>query len=127
MAFVPVSVTSMAGIPASRAGVASGFLMTGHEIGAAVSVAALSAIASTAGALTDPTAATHAFDRKFVGAAVLAALIAIVAYVRMSSVRATGGGGHPHMHANTDPVSASTSMLVRAARIPRYSLRAFIA
>jgi hypothetical protein len=127
MAFVPVSVTSMAGIPASHAGVASGFLMTGHEIGAAVSVAALSAIASTAGALTDPTDATHAFDRRFVGAAVLAALIAIVAYVRMSSVRATSGGGHLHIHANSDPVSVTTSMLVRAARISKYWPRASMA
>ena len=46
MVFVPVSVTSMAGIPASHAGVASGFLMTGHEIGAALGVAILSAVAS---------------------------------------------------------------------------------
>ena len=30
MVFVSVSVTAMAGIPASHAGVASGFLMTGH-------------------------------------------------------------------------------------------------
>ncbi len=49
MVFVPVSVTSMAGIPASHAGVASGFLMTGHEIGAALGVAVLSAVASSAG------------------------------------------------------------------------------
>ena len=35
MRSVPVSVTSMTGIPASHAGVASGFLMTGHEVGAA--------------------------------------------------------------------------------------------
>ena len=49
MVFVPVSVTSMAGIPASHAGVASGFLMTGHEIGAALGVAILSAVASSAG------------------------------------------------------------------------------
>ena len=52
MVFVPVSVTSMAGIPASHAGVASGFLMTGHEIGAALGVAVLSAVASSAGVLT---------------------------------------------------------------------------
>ena len=52
MVFVPVSVTSMAGIPASHAGVASGFLMTGHEIGAALGVAVLSAVASSAGSLT---------------------------------------------------------------------------
>ena len=37
--------TAMAGIPASHAGVASGFLMTGHEIGAALGVAILSAVA----------------------------------------------------------------------------------
>ena len=49
MVFVSVSVTSMAGIPASHAGVASGFLMTGHEIGAALGVAILSAVASSAG------------------------------------------------------------------------------
>ena len=73
MVFVPVSVTSMAGIPASHAGVASGFLMTGHEIGAALGVAVLSAVASTAGALTDAEGAADAFSRGFVGAAVLAA------------------------------------------------------
>ena len=73
MVFVPVSVTSMAGIPASHAGVASGFLMTGHEIGAALGVAVLSAVASTAGALTDADGAADAFSRGFVGAAVIGA------------------------------------------------------
>ena len=99
MVFVPVSVTSMAGIPASHAGVASGFLMTGHEIGAALGVAVLSAVASTAGALTDAEGAADAFSRGFVGAAVLAAIVAVFALVRMSStVTAGGGGGHLHMH-----------------------------
>jgi len=51
MVFAPVSVSSMAGIPASHAGVASGSLMTGCEIGAALGVAVLSAVASTAGSL----------------------------------------------------------------------------
>lgn len=32
MVFVPVSVTSMTGIPDSHSGVASGFLMIGHEV-----------------------------------------------------------------------------------------------
>ncbi|HEX8768451.1 MAG TPA: MFS transporter, partial [Jatrophihabitans sp.] len=35
MTFVPVSVSAMAGIPPQHAGMASGFLMTGHEVGAA--------------------------------------------------------------------------------------------
>jgi hypothetical protein len=51
MVFAPVPVSCMAGIPASHAGVASGFLMTGREIGAALGVADLSAVASTAGSL----------------------------------------------------------------------------
>ena len=45
MVFVPVSVTAMAGIPPQHAGVASGFLMTGHEVGAALGVAVLAAVA----------------------------------------------------------------------------------
>jgi predicted MFS family arabinose efflux permease len=49
MVFVPVSVTSMTDIPASHAGLASGFLMTGHEVGAALGVAVLSAVATSAG------------------------------------------------------------------------------
>ncbi len=54
MVFVAVTVTAMAGIPAQHAGMASGFLMTGHEVGAALGVAVLSAVATTAGSLTDP-------------------------------------------------------------------------
>ena len=53
LVFVPVSVTAMAGIPAQHAGMASGFLMTGHEVGAALGVAVLSAVATTAGSLTN--------------------------------------------------------------------------
>ena len=98
MVFVPVSVTSMAGIPSSHAGVASGFLMTGHEIGAALGVAVLSAIASTAGSLTTASGAVDAFSRGFVGAAAMGALFAVFAMLRMSKTVSTGGGGHLHMH-----------------------------
>lgn len=96
--FVPVSVTSMAGIPASHAGVASGFLMTGHEIGAALGVAILSAVASTAGTLTTAAGAADAFSRGFVGAAAMGTLVAVFALLRMPKTRGTGGGGHLHMH-----------------------------
>jgi hypothetical protein len=46
LVFVAVSITAMAGIPAQHAGMASGFLMTGHEIGAALGVAVLAAVAT---------------------------------------------------------------------------------
>jgi EmrB/QacA subfamily drug resistance transporter len=98
MVFVPVSVTSMAGIPSSHAGVASGFLMTGHEIGAALGVAVLSAVASTAGSLATPDGAADAFSRGFVGAAVIGGAFAVFALVRMPKALAGGGGGHLHLH-----------------------------
>jgi hypothetical protein len=98
MVFVPVSVTSLSGIPASHAGVASGFLMTGHEIGAALGVAVLSAIASTAGSLASAQGAADAFSRGFVGAAAMAAVVAVFALVRMPAARVADGGGHLHLH-----------------------------
>ena len=98
MVFVPVSVTSMAGIPASHAGVASGFLMTGHEIGAALGVAVLSAVASTAGSLATATGAADAFSRGFVAAAVMGGAFALFAFLRMPRTKATAGGGHLHLH-----------------------------
>jgi EmrB/QacA subfamily drug resistance transporter len=97
LVFVAVSVTSMAGIPASHAGVASGFLMTGHEVGAALGVAILSAVASTAGSLSTPTGAADAFSRGLLGAAVLAVLVALVAFFRMSAAKVDAGAGM-HMH-----------------------------
>ncbi len=97
MVFVPVSVSSMAGIPSSPAGVASGFLMTGHEIGAALGVAVLSAVASTAGSLTTSAGAADAFSRGFLGAAVMGGLVAVFALLRMPATRATAAGGM-HLH-----------------------------
>jgi EmrB/QacA subfamily drug resistance transporter len=98
MVFVPVSVTSMAGIPASHAGVASGFLMTGHEVGAALGVAVLSAVASSAGSLATTTGAADAFSAGFIGAAAMGTLVAVFALLRMPATRVEGGGGHLHMH-----------------------------
>jgi hypothetical protein len=98
MVFVPVSVTSMSGIPTSHAGVASGFLMTGHEVGAALGVAVLSAVASTAGSLTSSTGAADAFARGFLGAAAIAAVFAVFAVVRMPATRASGGVSAMHGH-----------------------------
>ncbi len=97
MVFVPVSITAMAGIPPQHAGLASGFLMTGHEVGAALGVAVLSAVATTAGNLTTAAGAADAVSRGFVAAAVVAALVALVAYRWMPSSRAEAGASL-HMH-----------------------------
>jgi EmrB/QacA subfamily drug resistance transporter len=96
MVFVAVSGSAMGGIPAEHAGMASGFMMTGHEVGAALGVAALSAIATSAGALTTATGAADAFSRGSLGAAVIAVALAAFAVVRMPATR--GGGVPMHMH-----------------------------
>lgn len=97
MVFAPVSVTAMAGIPPQHAGMASGFLMTGHEVGAALGVAVLSAIASTAGSLASATGVVDGFDRGFLAAAGIAAVLAVISYLRMPATQVEGGGGM-HMH-----------------------------
>jgi EmrB/QacA subfamily drug resistance transporter len=98
LVFVCVSVTAMHGIPPQHAGMASGFLMTGHEVGAALGVAALSAIASTAGDLTSATGAVDAFSRGSVAGAVFSVGFAVVAFWRMPAARIEAGAGGAHMH-----------------------------
>ncbi len=96
LVFVPVSVTAMTGIPAQHAGMASGFLMTGHEVGAALGVAVLSAVASTAGGLATATGVVDGFPRGFLAAAAIAVALAAFAYLRMPAARAEGAAMHLH-------------------------------
>ncbi|GAA3342943.1 DHA2 family efflux MFS transporter permease subunit [Amorphoplanes nipponensis] len=96
MVFVPVSVTALAGIPPQHAGMASGFLMTGHEIGAALGVAVLSAVASSAGSLAGAAGVVNGFPRGFLAAAGIAAALGVFAYLRMPAVKADGAAMHMH-------------------------------
>jgi EmrB/QacA subfamily drug resistance transporter len=98
MVFVPVSVTAMAGIPPQHAGVAGGFLMTGHEVGAALGVAVLSAIASSAGSLTQASGIVAGYSRGFEGAAAIALGIAAIAFLRMPRTAIAGAAGGMHGH-----------------------------
>jgi EmrB/QacA subfamily drug resistance transporter len=91
LVFVSVSMTALNGIPAQHAGMASGFLMTGHEVGAALGVAIISAVAATAGNLATAGGAGDAFARGMVGAAALAVVVAVVAVTRMPATRQEAG------------------------------------
>jgi EmrB/QacA subfamily drug resistance transporter len=97
MVFAPVSITAMAGIPHQHAGMASGFLMTGHEVGAALGVAVLSAVANSAGSLASATGVVNGFPRGFLAAAGIAVVLAVFAFLRMPAGRVEGGAGM-HMH-----------------------------
>jgi EmrB/QacA subfamily drug resistance transporter len=83
--FVPVSIAALAGVRPAQAGLASGLINTSQQIGGALGIAALSAIAtSTTGASTDPAALTDGFHAAFVtGAGVaLAGVVVALTLVR---------------------------------------------
>src|SRR5206468_12587955 len=48
LSFVPVTIASLAGVERSDAGIASGLVNTSRQIGGAIGIAAVSAIAATA-------------------------------------------------------------------------------
>ena len=97
--FVAISVAAMTDVPAEKSGLASGLMMTGHEIGAALGVAALTAVA---GDLTSRVGLVDGYGRAFTAAAgVLAALfvLALVSVPRGTPAGAAQGGhGHGHGH-----------------------------
>lgn len=86
------------GIPPQHAGMASGFLITGHEVGRGPWRRRASRGPTTAGSLTSPAGAVAGFSRGFVAAAIVAGLLAVVAFVKMPSTHVTVGGGNLHMH-----------------------------
>jgi EmrB/QacA subfamily drug resistance transporter len=78
--FVPISIAALAGVQAPEAGLASGLINTSQQVGGALGIAALSAIAtattedSVASGTPLPIALTEGFEAAFIGAAVVAAL-----------------------------------------------------
>jgi MFS family permease len=94
--FVAISVAAMARVPDSASGLASGFMMTGHEIGAALGVASLTAVA---GALVTSTDISAAYPRALTAIWVLLLVLAAFAMIAVPKIRAQRGsaaGGHGH-------------------------------
>jgi EmrB/QacA subfamily drug resistance transporter len=92
LSFVPVTIASLTGVEGSDAGVASGLINTSRQIGGAVGIAALSAIAATStrnyahahAAAVNGAALDHGFTTGFY---VLAGLLLAGALVTLSFVR----------------------------------------
>jgi hypothetical protein len=94
--FVAISIAAMAGIGHEQSGLASGVMMTGHEVGAALGVASLTAVA---GDLTTRLALLDAFPRVFTAVAV--AMVVLSAFAAVAVPRSTAsaaGPGHGHGH-----------------------------
>jgi sugar phosphate permease len=83
--FVPISIAALAGVKASEAGLASGLFNTSQQIGGALGIAALSAIATTttgdeiASGTVQSVALTDGFQAAFAAAAGVAIVGILVA------------------------------------------------
>ncbi|MEZ0091942.1 MFS transporter [Streptacidiphilus sp. EB129] len=82
LAFVAVNVVAAAKVPSADAGLAGGLINTAQQIGGAVGLAVLSAVAAgRTGAVPTAVAVNHGFQAAFTGAAAIAAGAALLAAV----------------------------------------------
>ncbi len=88
--FVAIAIAAMSDVPADRSGLASGLMMTGHEIGAAALTAVAGDLTSRAGLITGY---GHAFTAT---AGILAALFLLTAVAVPGGRPAPGAGAHGH-------------------------------
>jgi len=88
--FVPVSIAAMADVSHNEAGLASGLMMTAHELGAALGVAVMTAVAGA-------TSLAQGYGRGFLVAAAIAAGLALLSVFTAPAVRPPAGAG-AHMH-----------------------------
>jgi EmrB/QacA subfamily drug resistance transporter len=85
--FVPISIAALAGVAPTEAGLASGLFNTSQQIGGALGIAALSAVASSttndavASGTALPKALTDGFESAFIWGGVVAAVGILVALV----------------------------------------------
>jgi EmrB/QacA subfamily drug resistance transporter len=94
--FVPISIAALAGVQAEEAGLASGLFNTSQQIGGALGIAALSAIATSttedgvASGTALPVALTDGFETAFVWGGIIAAVGILVGLVlvRQSDIEA---------------------------------------
>ncbi|NJC71403.1 MFS transporter [Planosporangium thailandense] len=94
--FVAISIAAMSDVPADRSGLASGLMMTGHEIGAALGVAALTAVA---GDLATHSGLVTGYARAFdATAGILAALFVLTLLAVPAGKAPSGAAGHGHGH-----------------------------
>jgi len=87
LAFIPTLGTAISAARPEEGGLASGIVNTSYQIGSAIGLAVMTAIAAAYGANTlgDPVALTNGFSAAFIGAAVVALLGAAAAAVLMRS------------------------------------------
>jgi hypothetical protein len=85
----------MSGVDPERSGLASGVMMTGHEIGAALGVAALTAVA---GDLTSTAGLVAGFGDAFHAGAIALAALVVLTLLAVPGGKSAVAAGHGHGH-----------------------------
>jgi len=93
--FVAISVAAMSDVAPEQAGLGSGLMMTGHEIGAALGVAALTAIA---GDLTTRTGIVDGSQDAFLAVAIGLVTLLVPTFLLPKHDPASAAAGHGHGH-----------------------------
>ncbi|MEU9719155.1 MFS transporter [Streptomyces sp. NPDC047976] len=110
LAYIPAMMSAMSGAPQEQAGLASGIVNTTYNVGSALGLAALTALATTQGAgeLGNLTALTDGFSAAFIGAAVIAAAGAVITLIAMKGDRSAAPAAAPEVAPAADaPASRS--------------------
>lgn len=85
LAYIPAMMTALSGAPQEQAGLASGIVNTTYQVGSALGLAALTALATTRGGdkLGNLPALTDGFSAAFLGAAIIAAAAGLITLLVM--------------------------------------------
>lgn len=89
LVFIPATMAAIGGVTPDRAGLASGIVNTTYQIGSAIGLAVITALATSQGAdkLSDPAALTEGFQAAFLGAAAIALAGAVLALITLRTRR----------------------------------------
>jgi len=92
LAFIPSLGTAISSAPPEEGGLAAGIVNTSYQVGSALGLAAMTALAASQGAdrLGDPQALTDGFAAAFLGAAAIAATGGLIALVTLRRPQRSG-------------------------------------
>jgi MFS family permease len=81
LVFIPATMAAIGGVAPEQGGLASGIVNTTYQVGSALGLAAMTAVATSQGAdrLGDPVALTDGYSAAFAGAALIALAAALLA------------------------------------------------
>ncbi|MGW0118025.1 MFS transporter [Streptomyces sp. NPDC003327] len=108
LAYIPALMSAMAGAPPEQAGLASGIVNTTYQVGSALGLAALTALAASQGAdrLGDLPALTHGFSSAFLGAAAIAGAGALATALLMKGNGSAAAAADQEAAAESERVSS---------------------